>query len=337
MEYNFIVVCLEGELYKYAYNQLNELSNAFFDIDFPHNKVLAFLQKVHCSTKLNSVINLPFKGIWIKKRIKIYKKQIQKFKKPEAKLCFVLFADCLHLERMNFLTYLKEAFPNCKIVYYFQDLVKKDINKQKLLEKPNPYIDLIYSFDLGDAQKYNLEYYDIPYSNLCSLFPKVEIKYDVIFVGLAKDRLDTIIQVYDILEKQSIVCAFYIVDADSENKIYRSGIHYVEPLKYVEYINIVNSSRCILEIMQKGGTGNTIRVCEARAFEKKLLSNNKYLINNKLYDDKNMKVFDSLDDLLEIKSFIYNSDRQYADNEKMYPKAFLEEIESRLIVDENNI
>ena len=50
-----------------------------------------------------------------------------------------------------------------------------------------------------------------------------------------------------------------------------------------------------------------------------------------------MKVFDSLDDLLEIKSFIYNSDRQYADNEKMYPKAFLEEIESRLIVDENNI
>ena len=89
--------------------------------------------------------------------------------------------------------------------------------------------------------------------------------------------------------------------------------------------------------MQKGGTGNTIRVCEARAFEKKLLSNNKYLINNKLYDDKNMKVFDSLDDLLEIKSFIYNSDRQYADNEKMYPKAFLEEIESRLIVDENNI
>ena len=330
MEYNFIFVCLDGELYKYAYNQLNELPNAFFDINFPNNKVLALLQKVHCSVKLNSLINLPLKKIWIKKRIKMYKNQIKKFENPDAKLCYVLFADCLYLEKMDFSASLKTSFPNCKIVYYFQDLVEKDVNKQNLIDNPNPCVDLIYSFDINDTKKYNLEYYDIPYSDLRALFSKTEIKNDVVFVGMAKDRLNDIIQVYDTLEKQGINCVFYIVGVDSKNEISRAGIQYVEPIEYGEYIKIVNSSRCILEIMQRGGTGNTIRVCEARAFGKKLLSNNHYLINNKLYDENNMKVFDSLNDLSGIKSFIFDLDKPYVDNEKMYPSSFLKEIESRL-------
>lgn len=337
MKFNFIFVCLESGLYRYAYNQLNELKNVYFDMDFPNNRFMSLIQRVHCSVKLNSIIRLPFKDVWIKKRITLYKKQITKFDNPNAELCFVLFADCLYLERIHFSELLKDSFPNCRIVYYFQDLVDKDINKKRLIENPNPYVDLIYSFDLGDAKKYNLEFYDIPYSDLHSLFIETSPKYDVIFCGRAKERLNEIIQVYDALEGEEINCAFYIVGVDSNNQISRTGIHYTKAIDYREYLNMVNSSRCILEIVQKGGVGNTIRVCEARALGKKLLSNNNNLLNNKLYDKNNMKVYESIYDLAGIKPFIFESGKLYEDNEKMYPKSFLIEIERRLLDDKKDI
>ena len=82
--------------------------------------------------------------------------------------------------------------------------------------------------------------------------------------------------------------------------------------------------------MQKGGTGNTIRISESIAMDKLLISNNKMLLQNSFYDSKYMRVYEDLDKI-DIKSFIEsNKEIHYENKEKIYPSAFFKQIEKDL-------
>ena len=333
MKNNFIVVCMKGELYRYAYSQLNEINYAFFDEGFPNNTILNLLYKVHCSYKINRIINLPLKEIWINKRINLYKKKVLEMQDPNKSICFVLFADCYYLEKYGFSEKLKKTFKDCKVIYFFQDLVSKDENKIKLIEGQIKSVDAIYTFDNLDAEKYGLRFHNIAYSELSNIIKKTTKIYDVVFVGLAKDRLKIILDVCKYLTERKIKCAFYIVGAGKNDLPDIEGVHYISPLSYNEYLNTLNQGKCILEIMQEGGTGNTIRVNEARAMGLKLITNNAFLYDNCLYDKHNMFIFNRLEDLCDINEFIDRETTTY-NNGVMLPSTFFSDIERD--INENN-
>ena len=82
--------------------------------------------------------------------------------------------------------------------------------------------------------------------------------------------------------------------------------------------------------MQKGGTGNTIRVSEAISLDKLLISNNQMLLQNSFYDSKYMRVYENLEEL-DVKTFIEsNKEVHYENKEKIYPSAFFKQIEKDL-------
>lgn len=56
-------------------------------------------------------------------------------------------------------------------------------------------------------------------------------------------------------------------------------------------------SNCILEVLIEGMTGATLRYNEAVCYNKKLLTNNKNIVNLPFYDPRYMRVFDSPDDI----------------------------------------
>ena len=327
--YKFIVVCRDNELYDYAYRQVNNFKNTYFDNHYSLNKMLDFIQKVHCSSKINAIINLPFKSYWIKKRINFYVQKLNEMPSNYKNTCIILFADCLQLEKMGLSRYLRKMIPGIKIVYYFQDLVATEKTKLDFLNNDRKLADLIYSFDNNDAEQYGMLFHNIPYSLPQEDGMSSECKYDVCFVGKAKNRLDDILEVHNQLKKKGLKTLFYIVDVPVEKQINGDGIIYGKQISYGNYLKIVKQSKCILEIMQKGGSGNTIRVNEAIAYDKLLLSDNKYLLQNTLYDSKYMRVFESTDDI-DV-SFINDIQHvEYSNKQKMLPEEFLKDVEKHL-------
>ncbi len=56
-------------------------------------------------------------------------------------------------------------------------------------------------------------------------------------------------------------------------------------------------SNCILEVLQDGQTGSTLRYLEAVCYNKKLLTTNPRIKNYPFYDERYMKVFSSESDI----------------------------------------
>ena len=332
MNYKFVIIgdCPIGSLkeyYNYVFNEVKELDYAFFDNCFsPRNLILKLFYKVHISQKINNIINLPFKELWYKKRIN----RLLNLFKSEDKICFVLFSSCLEYENAGFSKIIRQTFPNSKIVYFFHDLVKNNKLRQEFVQKNRNIADLIYTYDYGDSQKYNLKFHNVPYSAISFFSNNIQLKYDISFVGRVKDRLDVIISAYNELKKQGLNCGFFITGVPKEKQILNNEIHYCNFMKYVDYLKIAAESKCILELIQNSGTGNTLRVNEAIILNKLLISNNKWLKNNPIYDSENMKIIDNFKEI-DIKAFIENFNKvSYKNKEQILPSTFFKQIEKDL-------
>ncbi len=330
MKYNYIIINYGNEIYQYYYKDINKLEYAYFDFGYPYNTLLRLLMKLHFSPKVNRLISLPNKQFWIKRHIKKLKKVYESMQKKYDGICFILFSDCLFMEKYGLNKWIKHYFPGAKVVYYFQDLIEKDQLKINFIRDKNPSVDLIMTYDGKEAQKYNLYQHNLPYSNLNELSSKnALIKYDVAFVGLAKDRLNEIRAAYKILSKKGLKCFFYVVDPQNKqtNILDENFVISNKNMGYLEYLNIINKSKCILEIIQKGSSGNTTRVNEAIEFDKYLLTNNTSLIDNPLYESRYMFVYECLDtfDINKI-----NGQVAYKNKGLLSPDKFLQDVEKEL-------
>lgn len=315
------------DLYHFAFYEVLKMQNIYYDESFFENRFLNFLRKIHWSNKINSIINLPGKTLWIKLRLKKYQKLLNINKSDN--IIFIILGCNYLMEKIGFSACVKHFFPNSKIVYFFCDLVSKDKNKQKFLKEYRETADLIYSFDIYEAEKYGLKFHNLVYSDLFSLFPKQLCEYDISFIGQAKDRLDDIINAYESLSKKGLRCYFYVTGVSKEKQLYNDKIIYGNPIDYVEYLKIISKSKCLLELLQQEGTGNTIRVNEAIAFNKLLISNNKNLIKNSLYNSAYMKVFEDLN-IFDVDFIKKSSCISYKNKEKMLPSFFIKEVEDVL-------
>lgn len=329
MKYNYIIIATHGQYYDYAYGkEMAELDYAHYDRSFPNSKIMKLLKRIHLSSKVNRIVNLPFKDLWCRLRAQFYKKKISSMKNSNLPICFIIFGNNLSLEKHGISRVLKEEFPNSKIIYYFQDLIDIDENRQIFIKNLSPYIDAVYSFDMKDAEKYNLYFHNISYS-----LPKYDKnrvpRYDVFFLGAAKNRLPEIIAAYEVLKKQNIKCLFFIIGVDKSARKYEDEINYCDFVSYDDYLEYLQDSKCVLEIMQKNGTGNTIRTNEVIAYDKLLLSNNQCLLSNSLYDSEYMKVFDDLS-LIDVKDFLQKYPAKYQNKERMLPSQFFKDIEADL-------
>lgn len=326
--YNFIIASGTNEFYRYVYQDVNKLDYAYFENGIPVSKILRLLMKAHFSNKTNRIFSLPLKSVWGKVWVAHWKKILKREMNAEnKKMCFILFADLISLEDYGLSRLIRKSFPDCRIVYFYQDLVRHDPNKLKLIERKIP--DFIISFDPRDAEKYGLKYHNVPYSKLRNEFPSSQLESDICFIGRAKDRLNQIVDAYIFFSSQGLKCDFYITDVPEEARVHSDKIHYCEPMSYDTYLNIMVKSKCILEIMQKGGAGNTLRTNEAVEFNKILITNNESLVKNALYDERYMFVYKDIHQL-DCKKIEQLDEVRYNNRELMSVEGFLEDIAREL-------
>lgn len=220
----------------------------------------------------------------------------RKFKIPFLKIFFdkwknnisqfdrvILFDNGYH---PNIAKYIRKKNKNAKIIlWYWNPLV---INGQKVFKDKN--VDEVWTYNRFDAQKLGIKYNSQFYHKI-DMVNNREIESDVIFLGRDKNRDNGIIDIKTTLEKYKIKCNFRVIRNENE---------YVT---YNEYLNEILSCRCILDFNVTSLNGLTLRPLEALFLKKKLITNNKDIINYDFYRPNNIFVLD-VDDMSKIKEFI---------------------------------
>ena len=143
----------------------------------------------------------------------------------------------------------------------------------------------LHSFDQDDCSSYGMKYHKSFYNMSNFTTDNTSFKHDFYFLGAAKDRGDQVREIQHLLEKYS--CLFLIPTQPSEYISYRQNLDNIQ------------SSKCIVEVLQKQQHDISLRPLEAIAFKRKLLTNNLAILDYSFYDPNNIFVLgkDNLDNL----------------------------------------
>ena len=323
LKYHYVVLASEWDLYKISYSELNDFNDADYIGGLPHLFGEGF------GKFLNSIairINLPFVGNLINRKLD---RDLKKITKP---LCFIFFGNWVEYDMaFNLINHINSQYPHAKTVWFNQDLVATHLRIQKKIDEVMKKFDLVLSFDYGDCKKYNMLYHPLVFTDVTSSF-NTRIENDIYFLGKAKNRLTDILKAYSFFKSKSLKLDFNIVGVPLELQKYKDDIHYIESMSYTENLKHVAKSRCILEVMQKTGTGFTSRVNEAICFGKKMITNNTMIEEAPFYNSNYISVFDDRFEFDEdfVQKLHKGENVNYEYKKEISPIKFLSFIDERL-------
>lgn len=323
MKYKYVIGGSPDDYYLASYADVFEKEQVVYrktEMD-GNSKLLVWLHDKHFGKRVNSVINVPGKALWNN----LY---FPNSYSKNDKICFLLFARYTKLIKYGLIQNLRARFPKCKIVCFYQDLARTmgDINPQTVYE----YFDLVLSFDHEDCEKYGFIYYPLVYSKLKVESDPAIQESELYFVGKVKNRFNDIIAIFEKCQTSGIKCDFHIVGVPKEQQVHTDKIDYCTQMPYAENLKRIQKTKCMLEIMQKGGHGYTLRYCEAIALGKRLITNNTEITKADFYNKKFISTFQGAEDF-DV-DFISQGEKEvdYHFIDQLSPLRLLEFVDKRL-------
>ena len=186
--------------------------------------------------------------------------------------------------------------------------------------------DNIYTTDPKDADNYGYKYLGFNYYSAHDIPPLTPPKKsDVFFVGgLKGGRTNMIYRLYEYLVSKGINCDFYLMPLDDKNVKRLQGVYYYNGWRpYEEVLQHVQQTKCIIEIIQGGQSGATLRYVEAVCMNKKLLTNNPNIIHFPFYNPRLMKIFSSVEEV-DTAWIQQEEDVNYNYKDEFSPKHFID-------------
>lgn len=162
------------------------------------------------------------------------------------------------------------------------------IDQKEYLMKINSIFP-VYSFDKKNCLELGLKYASMVYSSdLLSVVPqKDKIQYDISFMGWEKGRRDELEKLYKLFKEHSFKVKFILRSSKSE-QIESDFIISEMGMKYEEYLELITSSKMLLDFQQEGQEGLTIRMVESLFFRKKIITNKQDIDKYDFYDCRNI-------------------------------------------------
>ncbi len=296
MNYKFVFVGDGDSLSLQSFSDIINMNDVVYikDIYSSLSPISRFVFKIHVTPRINKIISLPFKELWFRWLMKKYSIE------ETDDLCFVFSNFWVKSIELGAVDYVKNKYPKAKRVWYLSDLVRTlfTMSGKKPLdvEEMKKDFDLILSFDHEDCRRYNFVYYPLVFSKSAIIADNYP-ESDIYFLGLAKDRLDKIHDVFKKCHEIGLKCDFHIVGVPKEKQAFKELISYNKKLSYEENLKHIIRTKCLLEIMQGGGVGYTQRVCEAVCYNKFLLTNNSKVKEAPFYRPDVISVFSNESDL----------------------------------------
>ncbi|MBF4520038.1 hypothetical protein [Acinetobacter towneri] len=220
-----------------------------------------------------------------------HKKLIQKYIQAHPDYIYIFNEHRLLLQAIVYYIESKKPFRGHLLI---RNPMAQNEKIHGLLEKLKHFSIQLWSFDHDDCQKYGFHHY----SQFLTVLPKiknVQINYDLVFIGRNKGR-DIILN--SLKDKADSVGLSFLIDLKDGTKS--------SNISYEDYLEKSLSARCIVEILQDGQSGMTLRPVEALFYNRKLLTNNQLVINEPFYHTSNILVMNDIDTLSveELMSFI---------------------------------
>ena len=156
----------------------------------------------------------------------------------------------------------------------------------------------LWSFDPADCKNFDMKFNTTYYFRDLKLPSSQNKLFDVFFCGLNKGRKEKIDEISDEFNKNKLTSLFYIVDDElpvSKRLPY---------LSYDKYLEKLSCAVAVLDVLQEGQEGMTLRVMESIYFGKKLITTQKSIINEDFYTPDNIFVigkdnWDELNDFMK--------------------------------------
>lgn len=247
--------------------------------DVISNKLFHGIARLCMSDKIIKKMPFPFLRIWNR----CFKKYTRISEKNDG-ICFLFNAHYYWIIYSGLGEYIKKKIKNSYLVFYFSDKIsmykmKYNIFPEIDILKKN--CDFIFSYNEVDARKYGLAVPPPVFPAFSEIEEDSEYNSDVFFVGKNKGRSELLFDLYDKFSKAGFKCIFFIPDA-TEAEIHRLGISY-NRIPYSEVLRYVRNTKCVINIIQEGCEGITLRDYEALFYNKYLLTNNKYIKRTPFY------------------------------------------------------
>ena len=257
----------------------------FYDLKFDERSVLIYntlrqikspalrlLRKIHLSSKINSFVKLPFRTIWSNAF-------------PNGEI------NPISSRELNSLKHKKGAH----LILFVGDHWTSNAAALARYYKSKVDFDYIFTINPGDAKSFGFLLHDLPYSKIF-FNNNLPIVYDLFFIGRKKDRIAQLHDIFLHLNNNKVKSKYIICDVDEKEKE-NNGIIYNNYITYEETLLYTNKSNCILEVLTPGQTGASLRYYEAICYNKKLLTNNKNVVNLPFYNPDYMYIFEKAEDI----------------------------------------
>lgn len=203
-----------------------------------------------------------------------------------------------HPDSIGIVSYLNKNFPDLKVIIWYNNPIKYEISPKYFLNKNCE----VWTFDLTDAKKYNLKY-NRQYIDVTPIY-KVSsennpIIFDIVFVGQDKGRLNELLELKNTFESNDLTVYYHI----TESKDSKIGYNYQKNINYQSLLRLESQSKVILEILQKGQKGISLRPLEALFLNKKLITNNPEILNEDFYCSENIFII-GVNNKNDLKKFV---------------------------------
>lgn len=198
----------------------------------------------------------------------------------------------------DILEYIKSKNPSIRIISWYWNPVSA-----KCVEDPKTISDSLcekWSFDEFDCKKYGMKFNTTFYFNNIKL-PVYNIKYDVFFLGLEKNRSSILHDLQNQIKTAGLIPYFYVVDNDALEKGYK-GLY--PAISYNQNLLYIAQSRAILDVLQENQSGMSLRPMEALFLKKKLITTQKGIISCDFYHPDNIFIW-GVDDLNNLRQFLH--------------------------------
>lgn len=162
----------------------------------------------------------------------------------------------------------------------------------------------VYSFDIKDCErfpkmKFNQQFYPMSGTQIGNSMNTKEIQ-DFYFCGYNKRRFPVLRKLAEQFNDKKL--SYSIIVREWSKYGLRKKTKTVDGIQmvwketiYDEILSEVQRSKCLIDIVQKGQKGLTIRVMESLAYHKKILTNNEMLKNEPFYHPSNIFIIDEND------------------------------------------
>lgn len=264
------------------------------------NKLTNLLFNIHNSGKIEKYITLPFRSVW---DTLLFKKVISNFS-PD----YIVFTSSWYSAHL--VQYFRNNIHDCKLILQFSDMVSKELGDRydELINKIPHHFDGVLVYSQEDAIKYGFTYHSIGYSPVKKELLKSTKKYDVVFVGADKGRINKIRKAYNIFTSAGLSCFFYVILVKKEDRLDDGIIYADKVMDFEEYLSYEVSANCLFEIVQDGSSGRTYRMMESIIYNKPLITNCKEILDTPYYRSDYVQLYN---DVSEINPSFVNSQHDH--------------------------